>query len=105
VENCLVTSGWSVNKVQSGDIAVSRVRRERFDATVVVSSGGVMDVTETVLNLRDITQEMEIVVVNDAEDEEEAAAVGMVARSSPHTITVSLRELKELLRSSRTRKF
>jgi len=63
VGKCLLDAGCWVIKLSSGQAAVSRAQRENFDAAVLVSTGKVMDLAETVLNLRDLNESMQIVVV------------------------------------------
>jgi len=63
VETCLLSAGCWVVKLNSGEAAISRAQREKFDAAVLVSTGKGMDLAETVLNLRDVNESMQIVVV------------------------------------------
>jgi hypothetical protein len=63
VEKCLLSSGCWVVKLNSGEAAINRAQRENFDLAVLVSTGKAMDLAETVLNLRDVNESMQIVVV------------------------------------------
>jgi hypothetical protein len=63
VEKCLLSSGCWVVKLNSGEAAINRAQRENFDLVVLVSTGKAMDLAETVLNLRDVNESMQIVVV------------------------------------------
>jgi PleD family two-component response regulator len=65
VEKCLLSAGCWVVKLNSGEAAISRAQRENFDLAVLVSTGKAMDLAETVLNLRDINESMQIVVVTE----------------------------------------
>ena len=63
LESHLVWEGWNVIWVYDAKTAIAKARRERFDLTVLISTGKEMDITETLLNLRDIRRSMPIVVV------------------------------------------
>jgi hypothetical protein len=63
VERCLLSAGCGVVKLNSGEAAINRAQRENFDSAVLVSTGKAMDLAETVLNLRDVNESMQIVVV------------------------------------------
>ena len=58
--NC---DGWLVTWASDAKSAIAKVRRERFDLAVLISTGQEMDITETLFNLRDIRQSMPIAVV------------------------------------------
>ena len=63
LETCLASNGWAVTRVYDAKTAIAKVRRERFDLAVLVSTGAEMDITETLFNLRDIRQSLPIAVV------------------------------------------
>lgn len=65
VRKSLEKSGCSIATVTDGKGAVARATREFFDVAVLLSTGREMDLAETVLNLRDISGSMHIVVIAD----------------------------------------
>ncbi|MGH7845279.1 MAG: hypothetical protein ACREQW_08930 [Candidatus Binatia bacterium] len=97
-----MATGCSLIKVESGNGAVSRAQRETFDTAVLVSTGKDMDLTETVLNLRDITKTMKILVVVDC-GKEDKEPVRTAARALPNTAIVTLDELRECLQSGKSK--
>jgi DNA-binding response OmpR family regulator len=98
VERCLETAGCSVTRAIDGEIAVSSVRREMFDAAVLVSTGQEMDLAETVLNLRDLRKSMPILIVTGVDDGgQNAVARAVVEESVPNTKVLSLEELRNFL--------
>ena len=54
-----------VTTVPSGKMAVARAQREMFDAAILLSTGEEMDLTETVFNLSDISNSMELIILSD----------------------------------------
>jgi hypothetical protein len=54
---------WLMIWAYDAKAAIAKVRRERFDLAVLISTGQEMDITETLFNLRDIRQSMPIAVV------------------------------------------
>lgn len=65
LEKRLRAAGCEVVTVKDGKTAFERARRESFDGAVLVSRGSLINVTETIFNLRDINPSMEIIVVLD----------------------------------------
>jgi DNA-binding NtrC family response regulator len=63
LEKRLRAAGCEVVTVTDGKTAFERVHREPFDGAVLVSRGLLINVTETIFNLRDINPSMEIIVL------------------------------------------
>jgi len=101
VEHCLTGAGYVVTKANDGNRAVDRIRRENFDTAVLVSTGNEMDLAETVFNLRDIRNSLEIVIVTDCADASRDV-VGEIVTTVPNTIALNLHGLEALLKSSGT---
>ena len=55
--------GCQVVTVRDHEAAFDHVRHEAFDTAVLVSRGSLINVTETIFNLRDLNGSMEIIVV------------------------------------------
>ncbi len=94
VESCLINAGCDVVRVAEGADAVSRILRETFDAAVLVSTGKKMDLGETLLNLSDIRDSMQIIIVDDRAD----GKYEMFARVIPKATVLTLKELDNFLR-------
>jgi len=101
VENCLTGAGYVVTKANDGNRAVDRIRRETFDTAVLVSTGNEMDLAETVFNLSDIRNSLEIVIVTDCVDASRDV-VGEIVTTVPNTIALNLHGLEVRLKRSRT---
>jgi len=63
LERRLQAAGCQVVKVGDNNAALDHARRELFDATVLVSRGSLINVTETIFNLRDLNNSMEIIIL------------------------------------------
>jgi len=61
LEAHLVGAGWAVIWVCDACSAIAKVRRERFDLVVLISTGEEMDVTETFFNLADIRKTLPVI--------------------------------------------
>lgn len=114
LESHLVWEGWNVIWVYDAKAAIAKARRERFNLTVLISTGKEMDVTETLLNLRDIRRSMPIVVVTEAGDGNEDLArqeffplsnTKVLPLSAIDSFVTSLREPNERHNIGSTRSF
>lgn len=65
LERRFQAAGCRVVKVCDNGAALDRARRESFDATVLVPKGSLINVTETIFNLRDLNSSMEIIILVD----------------------------------------
>jgi hypothetical protein len=65
VEKQLQAAGWRVLKVTDDEAALNHARHETFDKAVMVSRGSLINVAETIFNLRDLNGSMEIIIVVD----------------------------------------
>lgn len=102
VEECLAHAGGRIVKVRDGEAAVSQTLRHAFDAAVLVSTGSKMDLAETAFNLRDIRESMEILIITGIGRSTPSAVAGeMLARSVSNTKVLTVKELEELVSSSR----
>ena len=88
--------GWRLIWVYDGKTAISKVRREKFDMIVLLSTGKEMDVTETLLNLRDIRESMPIVVVTEPPEVEKSLGPNLTL---PNAKVVSVQGLGNLIES------
>lgn len=65
LEKRFLTAGCSVVAARDNEAAVNYARHEIFRTTVLVSRGSLINVAETVFNLRDLNPSMEIIVLVD----------------------------------------
>jgi hypothetical protein len=102
--SCPEVEGWisraaaTVIRVRTGGSAVDKARTEFFDAAVLVSTGKEMDLAETVFNLRDIKDSMEIIIVADGSDAS-GSVIGNIVKTVPNTIVANRQALQYLLAS------
>jgi hypothetical protein len=103
VEKCLLGAGCWVVKLNSGEAAISRAQRENFDTAVLVSTGKAMDLAETVLNLRDVNESMQIVVVTEPGTiRNDFFRKALVAHPVPGTQLLTVAQIESHFRPHRT---
>jgi CheY-like chemotaxis protein len=94
VQKQLVHAGYRVTKVDEGTAAIERAKHELLDAAVLVSTGTEMDLAETVLNLKDIIPNVEVIIIADSESpEEKAAETAAIVQAFPGTRVLTISEL------------
>ena len=87
-----------VTHIPDGKMAVSRAQHEMFDAAILISTGEEMDLAETVLNLRDISGSMELIIVSDRANTVKSAVPKETLASLVSNATVmTTRELEKHL--------
>ena len=87
-----------ITKVPSGKVAVARAQHEMFDAAILLSTGKEMDLTETVLNLNDISGSMELIILSDHTDTIQSAVPQKTLVKFVSSVTVmTTRELEKHL--------
>jgi CheY-like chemotaxis protein len=65
LERRFQAAGAQVTHVSDGAAALERARHKLFDAAVLVSKGSLINVAETVFNLRDLNRSMPIIILVD----------------------------------------
>jgi hypothetical protein len=65
LERRLRAAGRHVVTATDNDVALDHARHDIFDATILISKGSLINVAETVFNLRDLNPSMEIIVLVD----------------------------------------
>jgi hypothetical protein len=65
VEKRFTNAGYEVVAIYDGAAAIERAREEPFTGAVVVSSGSLINMAETIFNLRDINSSIEIMLIVD----------------------------------------
>src|SRR5688572_26998851 len=65
IEKRLQAAGCKVIKVADEETALDQVRHEVFDKAVMVSKGSLIDIAETIFNLRDLNRSIEIIILVD----------------------------------------
>jgi DNA-binding response OmpR family regulator len=58
-------AGWQVVKATNEQAAIEHARREPVETAVLVSSHSLTDVAETIFNLRDLNNSIEIIILLD----------------------------------------
>jgi len=67
----LRNAGRQVTRVSEGTTALSQAKRKHFDLVVLVSTGKTMDLTETALNLQDVSPSTQIIIIADGDVREQ----------------------------------
>jgi hypothetical protein len=65
LEKRFKAAGCQVVKVIDNEAAIDHARHEALDTAVLVSSGSLINVAETIFNLRDLNRSMEIILLVD----------------------------------------
>jgi hypothetical protein len=65
IEKRFATAGYEVVAVSDGGAAMERAREEALTGAVVVSSGSLINMAETIINLRDVNGSIEIMLIVD----------------------------------------
>jgi len=100
VEDQLLRAGYYVTKVDEGTAAIERAKHQPLNAAVLISTGKEMDLAETVLNLKDVNPNVEIIIVAGAHHaEERAGQTAAIVRALPETTVVTPGELDRHLAS------
>jgi len=102
VETRLRAAGCAVTRVADGRAAVSSTKRYAFDAAVLISTGSEMDVTETALNLRDVSPLMPILIANETVSGRKRLSMTRLAEVIPKTIALPIKELTNYLADGRS---
>ena len=63
VEKRFRAAGYEVVRATDHEVALGIARHQLFDTAVLLPKGSLLNVTETVFNLRDLNQSMEIIVL------------------------------------------
>ena len=102
LEKRLRAAGCEVVTVTDGRTAFERVHREPFDGAVLVSRGLLLNVTETIFNLRDINPSMEIIVVLDRGSRYSSRFLKqLLSHPIPGTKVLTRRQLQERLQAQK----
>ena len=90
-----------VRHVSDGQAAIACAQHEMFDAVLLISTGDEMDLAETVLNLSDINQSMELIIVSAQPlSRDSAVPADTLVELLPNAIVMGLRDLKKHLTAS-----
>jgi len=96
LEAHLNRDGWSMIWAHDAKTAIAKVRRERLDLAVLISTGTEMDITETLFNLRDIRQSLPIAVVQSESNLEVTPSSAAYLPTDSNLIAV--KDLDDLMR-------
>ena len=104
VEQQLVHADCSVVKTNTGAAAVAFAKHKSFNAAVLMSTSGEMDLAETALTLMDIQPSLEIIILMDGTPNREdmTAQVAAVARAIPKSRILTKGDLNMYLATSKS---
>src|SRR5215472_17649421 len=95
----LRNAGRQVTRVSEGTTALSQAKRKHFDLVVLVSTGKTMDLTETALNLQDVSPTTQIIILAGPELREPIPITKTsVNQIIPQAQVLTLNELREFVR-------
>jgi len=95
----LRATGHQVTRVSEGTAALSHAKRKHFDLAVLVSTGKTMDLTETALNLHDVSPTTQIIILAGPELREPIPITKTsVNQIIPEAQVLTLNELREFVR-------
>src|ERR1043166_6179773 len=102
-ERYLHDAGHEITKVSDGSAALDCARRNHFDLVVLVSTGRTMDLTETALNLQDLSPFSQIVIIAGSSDPEQAPLTKQnIATIIPQARVLEPKELESFFRGRMT---
>jgi hypothetical protein len=101
VEQELVHADCSVVKTNAGAAAVAFAKHRSFNAAVLMSTRGEMDLAETALTLMDVQPSLEIIILMDQTPNREdmTAQVAAVVRAIPKSRILTKSDLNTYLAS------
>jgi hypothetical protein len=105
VEQQLVHADCSVVKTNTGAAAVAFAKHKSFNAAVLMSTSGEIDLAETALTLMDIQPSLEIIILMDRtpDREEMTAQAAAVVRAIPKSRIFTKSDLNRYLATSTSR--
>jgi DNA-binding response OmpR family regulator len=100
VQKYLMTAGCNITRVKDGGVAISRARREPFDAAILVSTGREMGLAETAFSLRAVMPSIPIIILtaNGIAGQTNTLA-GIVAGLIPNISVLDVEGLESFFRS------
>jgi DNA-binding response OmpR family regulator len=99
VESRLMAAGCNITRVDGGEAAISRARREPFDLAILVSTGREMGMAETAFSLRAIMPGMPIIILTgNGLGSQTSTLAGIVAGLIPNTSVLNVKGLESFFR-------
>src|ERR1043166_3187468 len=100
VERYLYDAGHEITKISDGATALNLARRNHFDLVILVSTGKTMDLTETALNLRDLSPSSDIIILAGASDSDQAPLTkGRVGKIIPRARVLKPSEVESFFKT------